>query len=58
MPTDPRPRLDLAMPVHNEGPSIGRTREQWQARLSPAIDLRLLIRPGLGCSLAFNRRRD
>ena len=43
MPTDARPRLDLAMPVHNEGPSIERTLEEWQAELSVAIDLRFLI---------------
>jgi glycosyltransferase involved in cell wall biosynthesis len=43
MPTDARPRLDLAMPVHNEGPSIEHTLEEWQAELSVAIDLRFLI---------------
>ena len=43
MSTDARPRLDLAMPVHNEGPSIERTLVEWQAELSPAIDVRFLI---------------
>ena len=43
MPTDARPRLDLAMPVFNEGASIERTLEEWYAELSPTIDLRFLI---------------
>ncbi len=43
MPTGARPRLDLAMPVHNEGASIEHTLEEWHAELSPAIDLRFLI---------------
>ncbi len=31
------------MPVHNEGPSIERTLQEWYGELSPAIDLRFLI---------------
>jgi len=44
MPTEPvRPKLDLAMPVHNEGASIKNTLEEWWRELSPTIDLRFII---------------
>lgn len=38
-----RPKLDLAMPVHNEGEAIERTLREWYAELSPAVDLRFVI---------------
>jgi glycosyltransferase involved in cell wall biosynthesis len=38
-----RPKLDLAMPVHNEGGAIERTLREWYAELSPAVDLRFVI---------------
>ena len=44
MTSDPvRPKLDLAMPVHNEGGAIERTLREWYAELSPAVDLRFVI---------------
>ena len=38
-----RPKLDLVMPVHNEGGAIERTLREWYAELSPAVDLRFVI---------------
>lgn len=38
-----RPKLDLVMPVHNEGASIEVTLGEWQDELSPRIDLRFMI---------------
>jgi len=38
-----RPKLDLAMPVHNEGASIQSTLEEWWKELSPSMDLRFII---------------
>lgn len=38
-----RPKLDLVMPVHNEGASIGATLMEWYEELSPRIDLRFII---------------
>lgn len=38
-----RPKLDLVMPVHNEGASIERTLLEWYDELSPRIDLRFII---------------
>jgi glycosyltransferase involved in cell wall biosynthesis len=38
-----RPKLDLVMPVHNEGAAIERTLREWHAELSPAVDLRFVI---------------
>jgi glycosyltransferase involved in cell wall biosynthesis len=38
-----RPKLDLVMPVHNEGASIKSTLEEWWTELSPSIDLRFII---------------
>ena len=38
-----RPRLDIAMPVHNEGASIGKTLLEWYSELKPQIDVRFLI---------------
>jgi glycosyltransferase involved in cell wall biosynthesis len=38
-----RPKLDLVMPVHNEGGAIERTLREWYAELSPAVDLRFTI---------------
>jgi glycosyltransferase involved in cell wall biosynthesis len=44
MTTEPvRPKLDLVMPVHNEGGAIERTLREWYAELSPAVDLRFVI---------------
>ena len=41
--SDVRPRLDLAMPVHNEGASIAHSLREWHAELSPSIDVRFSI---------------
>lgn len=38
-----RPKLDVAMPVHNEGASIKSTLEEWWLELSPSIDVRFII---------------
>jgi glycosyltransferase involved in cell wall biosynthesis len=38
-----RPRLDLVMPVHNEGASIESTLMEWHEELSPRIALRFII---------------
>ena len=38
-----RPKLDLVMPVHNEGGAIERTLRERYAELSPAVDLRFII---------------
>lgn len=38
-----RPKLDIAMPVHNEGAAIERTLLEWYEELSPRIDLRFII---------------
>jgi glycosyltransferase involved in cell wall biosynthesis len=38
-----RPKLDLAMPVHNEGGAIERTLREWYEELSPGVDLRFVI---------------
>ncbi len=38
-----RPKLDIVMPVHNEGGAVERTLREWYAELSPAVDLRFII---------------
>jgi glycosyltransferase involved in cell wall biosynthesis len=38
-----RPRLDIAMPVHNEGASIEKTLLEWYGELKHQIDIRFLI---------------
>jgi glycosyltransferase involved in cell wall biosynthesis len=38
-----RPKLDLAMPVHNEGAAIEKTLMEWYEELSPRIDVRFII---------------
>jgi len=38
-----RPRLDIAMPVHNEGAAIEKTLREWYDQLSPQIDVRFLL---------------
>jgi glycosyltransferase involved in cell wall biosynthesis len=44
MPSEPaRPKLDLAMPAHNEGASIEMTLLEWYAELSPRIDVRFIV---------------
>lgn len=44
MSSDPiRPKLDIAMPVHNEGESIEKTLLEWYEELRPQIDLRFML---------------
>jgi glycosyltransferase involved in cell wall biosynthesis len=44
MPVHPaRPKLDLVMPVHNEGACIENTLHEWHTELSPSIDLHFVI---------------
>jgi glycosyltransferase involved in cell wall biosynthesis len=38
-----RPRLDIAMPVHNEGASIEKTLLEWYGELNSQIDARFII---------------
>jgi glycosyltransferase involved in cell wall biosynthesis len=38
-----RPKLDLALPVRNEGACIRATLEEWWKELSPTIGLRFVI---------------
>jgi glycosyltransferase involved in cell wall biosynthesis len=38
-----RPKLDIVMPVHNEGASIERTLLEWYDELSPRIGVRFII---------------
>lgn len=40
---DSRPRLDLAMPAHNEGASIAASLREWHAELLPTIALRFSV---------------
>jgi len=38
-----RPKLDIAMPVHNEGKSIEKTLLEWYDELRPHVDVRFII---------------